>query len=158
MTFMKSNYTLLPGDEKRKKEKIKEDLKIKKDVKNLNASIKQLQEDRLKNVKSPRSQNEILIGIQFLIFDYLGFIEKLPLHKSGKKLSNINKAYLLSQLFKVDSENIRQRLTFKYHKDTKNVKMKNLKYIIELFEKLGLEEVANKVKIDLSRIEKGMSK
>lgn len=153
MAFLKQNYTRLPGDEKKEQEKNMREIETQKEISTLKQFIKELQEERLKETAIPKEKKDIKLGIQMLICNYLGLLDNLP------KLDNGKNSMLLSQILNTTgNENIRKRLSSIDGLDSNKVRRKNLTYVIELFEKLGLNEIAKVVKSDLNKIPRSIDK
>ena len=149
MSFNKQQFMRKPGDTEKELEKIENELAIKNDISDLKQFIKELQEERLKETATPKERKNIKLGIQMLICSYLDIIDNIP------KIRNEKKAVLLSQILNTDGhENIRKRLSSIDALDSNKVRRKNLKYVYDLFEKLGMADIAKKVKSDLNSIAK----
>lgn len=96
--------------------------------------------------KKANDLEKISIGIQLLIFDYLGLINAI-------ELDNTKKSQLLSVLFRVEgTENIRRGLSNIGGRTSKFKTRENLEFIYELFEKLGLQKELQKVEADLKKV------
>ena len=95
------------------------------------------------------SKNPVKLGQQMQIVYYLG----LHNHPDLITLSNEEKARLFSCLLKTDgTENLRKRISDKDHKDSMETRRKNLQFVIDLFEELGLEKLLIKAKRDLEKL------
>ena len=97
--------------------------------------------------KNKIKPNKITIGVQLLLFHYLGLLDKLD----G---TNTQKATLLKNLFKVDGiENIRKLLSsvssMKKNEFIEPFTQKNLESVIELFEELKMHKQLKEAQTDL---------
>jgi hypothetical protein len=117
-----------------------------KDFAELKAAVEELKRTSFKEVKLEPKTTEITIGIQLLIFHYLGFLNQL-------NIDNKSKSQLLSVLFKTEGvENLRKALSNVGGKNSKYMIEKNLLQVSELFEKVGLDEPLKKVRKDLEKL------
>ncbi len=115
--------------------------------------LKDLKEEieLIKNQKSkPKSTKsvEITMSIQLLIFHYLGFLDQINLK------TNIEKSILLASIFKIDNpENLRKALSNIGGKESELLTKNNLKYVHDLFDKIGYFEPLEKVKEDIKKLD-----
>jgi ribosomal protein S17E len=125
-------------------ERERSDEEIKKTIEALKSSLEEIQAG-----KSKKERNETATSIQLLISHYLGFLQDVrnEINDSTKT------AYLLSILFNKEGvENLRKKLSNVGGRDSELLTVKNLAFIKDLFEKIGLVEPLAKVKKDLDRI------
>lgn len=118
---------------------------------------KELSEEKVnqivkKSISESKNQKpvakEITIGIQLLLLHYLNLLNAID-------CSNKTKSTLLSVLLKTEGdENIRKSLSNIGGTDSKYLTKENLNYLLSLFNKLGLEDLQNKVQKDLDKISK----
>lgn len=91
---------------------------------------------------------EIVIGRQLLLMHYLELIDLI-------KTTNQKKAVILSVLFNTEgSENIRRALSNIGGSGSRYQTKENLEFIFLIFEKLGLDELKNKVLKDINKLPK----
>lgn len=93
-------------------------------------------------------KSEIVIGRQLLLMHYLELIDLI-------KTTNQKKAVILSVLFNTEgSENIRRALSNIGGSGSRYQTKENLEFIFLIFEKLGLDELKNKVLKDINKLPK----
>lgn len=106
----------------------------------------------LKEEKKRREQNkkeEITLAQQLLLFHYSGLLYKIDLP------TNTGKSALLSKMLNRNKDNIRKNITYINSSKISLSKIKNvenLELVLNIFESLSMDEVADKVKLDLKKI------
>ncbi len=117
--------------------------------------IKKLQDeiDELKKelkIKEQNKKEEITLAQQLLLLHYLGLLNQIDLNTKAK-------SDLLSNILNRSKDNIRKNMTYINspkisHSKIKNVE--NLELVLDIFQRLSMSEEADRVKVDLNKINK----
>jgi hypothetical protein len=116
------------------------------EINRMNKELEDLKQAKEKQEK--QKKEEFTLAQQMLILHYLGFIKEID-------LVNTKKSLLLSKLIKGDKNNIRNMLTYISSQKLSYCKIKNrenLGILVELFDKIGMSEVADRINIDISKL------
>jgi len=117
-----------------------------KKFENLFAEIEKLKELHLSKAKTGNKKDEISIAVQLLIFHYLGLLNEID-------LPNTDKAILLAVIFRAEgAENIRKNLSNVGGKNSALLKVENLEFVCNVFERVGLKEPLKKAQLDLQNL------
>ena len=109
--------------------------------------VKALKKSKEKLKKISKNKKGVTIVVQLLILKYLKFIDSIELK------INDDKAQLLSCIINSNgTENIRKFLSNPQSSVSNRAQRKNLNYVINLFESLGLKDAVKLAKRDLLKL------
>ncbi|MCX6262792.1 MAG: hypothetical protein NTY95_18475 [Bacteroidia bacterium] len=116
-------------------------VKLRKEVNELNNEL-----NKRKQVK----KDEITLAQQLLLLYYLGLLNEIDLNTKDK-------SFLLSKILNRSKDNIKKVITYINSPKISLSKIKNvqnLELVLNIFEALKMPEVADKVKVDINKLNK----